>query len=302
MKHRILPDITRVGLMVIVAAVLLFASTPLALLLGEPALAPWGMFTGVSALGVALSHVFRRAMFPYVDLKDVATTAKQSPAGAGLLFMGVCFVLGCLLLVMGGAARAQELPPGAVQYLPTLKAEQTAHWPDVPVPSVLAGQVEQESCISLKHPRCWNPRAELRTDRERGVGFGQITRTSRFDALAEMRAQFPKELGDWSWDSANLYDPARQLRALILMDLRNFRVITDTASPVERLAMALTAYNGGLGGLTSDRRLCAGTKGCDPSRWFGHVERTSLKSRVAATGYGKSFFAINREYAPAMDT
>ena len=46
----------------------------------------------------------------------------------------------------------------------------------------------------------------------------------------------------------------------------------------------------------SDRRVCQATAGCDPGRWFGHVEKTSLKARAAIKGYGKSFFDINREY------
>jgi len=201
-----------------------------------------------------------------------------------------------LLLLVVTCASAQVVPENAKRYLPSLKQEQVRYWPTLTRPSMLAGQVEQESCISLKHPRCWNPRAELRTSRERGVGFGQITKTAKFDALAELRAQFPRELGDWSWNSATLYDPSYQLRALILMDLRNYKNIVGVRDPHERLAMTLSAYNGGLGGLMSDRSVCSATPGCDPSRWFGHVERTSRKSRVRLPGYGKSFFDINREY------
>lgn len=300
MKQRVPMDVMRVASMIAVAVALLFGSTPLALVVGEPALAPWGMLAGLSTFGVALSHVFRRALFPYLDLKEVAIRAQAHPVGAGLVFMGVCAVLASLLLLMGTAAKAGELPPGAVQYMPTLKAEQVAQWPGMPLPSALAAQVEQESCVSLTSARCWNPRAELRTSRERGVGFGQITRTSRFDALAELRAQFPEQLRGWSWSSSTLYDPAYQLRALVLMDYRNWRVITGAATDTDRLAMTLTAYNGGLGGLVSDRRMCAATRGCDASRWFGHVERTSMKSRTAVAGYGRSFFDINRAYAPTI--
>lgn len=300
MKHRLPMDIWRVAVMLVVAVVLLFGSTPLALLVGEPALASWGMLAGLATFGVALSHVFRRALFPYLDLKEVSIRAQVHPVGAGLVFFGVCLVIASLLLLMGSTAKAGELPPGAVQYMPVLKAEQRTHWPDMPVPSALAAQVEQESCVSLTSTRCWNPRAELRTSREQGVGFGQVTRTSRFDALSELRAQFPEQLRGWSWSSASLYDPAYQLRALVLMDLRNWRVITGAATPGDRLAMALTAYNGGLGGLNSDRRMCAATRGCDPGQWFGHVERTSMKTRTVAKGYGRSFFDINRAYAPAI--
>ena len=164
------------------------------------------------------------------------------------------------------------------------------------MPSALGAQVEQETCPSLKHPRCWSPRAELRTSRERGVGLGQITRTDRFDSLAEMRAQFPRALADWSWTGESLYDPRLQLRGLVLMGWRNWRALADVPAVGERLAMSLASYNGGLGGLASDRRVCAATPGCDPGRWWGNVERTSLKAKTAVAGYGKSFFEINREY------
>jgi len=82
----------------------------------------------------------------------------------------------------------------------------------------------------------------------------------------------------------------------VLKDLQGFGLVLGTASPADRLAMAFAAYNGGGGGLASDRRACAGTHGCDPGKWFGNVERTSLKAKAAVPGYGQSFFQINRDY------
>lgn len=105
LKKRILADAVRVTVMVVVAVVLLVASTPAAQVLGEPALAPWGMFAGLAVFGVALSHVFRRALFPYLDLRDVAYRAMTAPAGAGLVFLGVCVVLASMLVLMGGVGR-----------------------------------------------------------------------------------------------------------------------------------------------------------------------------------------------------
>lgn len=296
MKQRMGPDAMRVVVMIVVASVLLFLSTPAAVLLHEPALAAWGMYAGLAVYCAALSHVLRRAFFPYLDLRDVAYRAIAHPVGAGLVFVGVCVVLYGLLGLVGNAAHAGTVPANAATYLPALQAEKARLWADGPPTSVFAAQVEQETCISLTHSRCWSPRAELRTSRERGVGLGQITRTSRFDSLAEMRQQNAKELAGWSWDDDSIYDPKYQLRALLLMDKRNHNAITGTLRPQERVTMALVAYNGGLGGLNSDRRVCAATPGCNPGIWFGHVELTSLKARAAASGYGKSFFAINREY------
>jgi membrane-bound lytic murein transglycosylase MltF len=42
------------------------------------------------------------------------------------------------------------------------------------------------------------------------------------------------------------------------------------------------------------------TKGCDPEKWFGNVEKTSLKAKTAVKGYGQSFYQINRGYVRSI--
>lgn len=208
-------------------------------------------------------------------------------------------ILLCLLALFASQVMGGDIPTGAVTYLPTLVSTQQEIWPDAPMPSFLAAQVEQESCITLTHPKCWNPRAELKTSRENGIGFGQFTRayradgSIRFDTISEL-AIAHKSLRGWNWERR--YDPHYQLTAIVEMDRALYARQRDTATDQDRLSFALSAYNGGPGGVLQDRRLCANTKGCDPSRWAGHVERTSLKKKVANKGYGKSFFEINREY------
>jgi len=186
-----------------------------------------------------------------------------------------------------------DLPPLAVQYLPVLAAEVRQHWPDAPYKPTFAGQVEQETCISLKHKRCWSPQAELKTSREYGFGLGQITITSRFDNFKEAKKLHPS-LKDWSWD--NRYNAQYQLRTLVLTDRFNHGKFSWAYSPQERMAFTFAAYNGGLGGVLSDRTVCRTDPSCTDSKWFGHVEFYSKKSKVTASGYGKSFFEINREY------
>lgn len=290
-------DIARVAGLFFVATLLVMVSAPLAELIGEPAYAPWLLFSGLALYGAALSHILRRTMFPYIDLGAYARDARDNRnAGSGMVFLGVCIVLSAFILLMGNVVHAEELPANAKLYLPMLKAEQQALWADMPKPSAFAAQVEQETCISLKSARCWSPRAELRTSRERGVGLGQITKTARFDALGEMVASNKTALSGWGWDSASLYDPRFQLRALVLKDKQGWSVIHGAASDSDRLAFTFASYNGGIGGVMSDRKLCQATRGCDAGRWFGHVERTSLKAKTVAAGYGKSFFEVNREY------
>ncbi len=192
------------------------------------------------------------------------------------------------------------IPVLAQIYLPLLIAAQTQYWPDVPQPHTMAGQVEQETCISMTHRKCWNPRAELKTSREYGFGLGQLTAayradgSVRFSAFGDARA-LHRDLKGWTWEER--YDPKRQLAALVLMDRSLYARLSPLAA-TERDAWAFTlaAYNGGTSGLLKDRLLCEQKQGCDPRRWFGNVEWTSVKAKTVASGYGKSFFEINREY------
>lgn len=293
--HTIKSDLLRVGLIMTLAVVLLVTAEPAAHLFGQPAFAVWGMFAALSLFGVALAHLLRRLSFSYIDMRFHANNAKRSAEGSGLIFLGVCLVIASFISLLGNVVHAAALPANAHKYLPLLKEEQSTHWPNAPLPSAMAAQIEQETCISLTSKRCWSPRAELKTKREQGVGFGQITRTSRFDAMAELKVSYLKQLKNWSWED-NLYDPRYQLRAVVLKNLQNWQLIVDAASTLDHLAMMFVAYNGGHGGLLSDRQLCRGTANCNPDVWFGNVERTSLKAKHTSAGYGKSFFEINREY------
>lgn len=201
-------------------------------------------------------------------------------------------------------AQAQDartfVPSGARVFAPVLVEKQRQVWPRAPEPWTLAGLVEQESCISLTHSRCWNPRAELRTHREYGFGFGQVTvayradGSERFNVFNDLRAQHAS-LRDWTWE--NRYDPGFQLTAIVEMNRGLWlRIAANPGATVtDQWAFVLSSYNGGVAGLLQDRRLCANSRGCDPDRWFGHVETHSLKSRVPQPGYGgRSWFDINR--------
>ncbi len=212
---------------------------------------------------------------------------------ASLFWMGWACLPSAPLASQVKVAPAQQVPPNAEKYAPTLVVEQRGHWPTAVQPFTMAGQVEQETCISLKSSGCWNPHTELKTSREYGFGLGQVTITSSFNAFNEERALDPS-LKNWQWNDR--YDPQMQLRGLVLKDRQLFIMVQGAASDEDRLAFAYAAYNGGMGGVLSDRRVCAATPQCDSRRWFGQVEHTSLKARAAVTGYGQSFFNINREY------
>lgn len=248
---------------------------------------------------VTAAHLGRKALtdYPEADQRRLFTKAGESPVGAGLALIALAIVFVGLLLVFAPRAHAGTLPAGFHTYGPVLKAEQRQFWPDHPDPAALAALVEQESCVSLKSPKCWNPGARLKTDREEGAGMGQITRayradgSMRFDALADLRDQYDAELGALSWDS--IYQrPDLQLRALVLMS-------RDAARPFRASAAWLhfgdAGYNGGVAGVQKERRACKLSAACDPAQWFGHVERHCLKSRQPLYG-GRSACDINREH------
>ena len=209
-----------------------------------------------------------------------------------------------LLLVLTFAAFAAVpstfRPAQAVDMVPQLVEAQRDLWPAAPEPWTLAGLVEQESCISLTHRKCWNPYAELKTSREYGFGLGQITRayradgSVRFDKFQELRDTYPA-LAGWAWQDRFRAD--YQLKAMVSMTQGLWSRTEWAATDRDQWAFVLSAYNGGLGHVFQDRRLCAQKDGCDPARWFDNVELDSVKSRRELVGYGgQSPFSINRKY------
>ncbi len=276
----------------IIAALLSFESDPdggLSTLLGGLA-----VLQGVWAVGA--SHWARKALmdYPEADMRSLFRKAGQSPTGAGLALIALAVMFVGLLVVFAPRAHAGELPPGALKYGPMLKTEQMRYWSDHPDPAILGALVEQESCVSLKSARCWNPAAKLKTDREEGAGMGQVTRayradgSLRFDTLTDLSKRYAP-LADWSWDNAYTR-PDLQLRAVVLLS-------KESAAPFRAAPAMLefgdAAYNGGIGGVQRERRACQMTKGCDAGKWFGHVEAHCLKSRQPLYG-SRSACDINR--------
>lgn len=256
--------------------------------------------TGIVVL--TLCHWARKAYLDYGDDTDMRQLFAKAQPGHALVAIAIFFL--AFALVFSGRANAQDLrtylPPAAKQYLPTLGAELDTHWPDSPRRGYVAALIEHESgCFSMPR-KCWNPKSRLKSAREEGAGFGQITRayradgSERFDALADLVDRFPALKG-WTW--ANVYDrPDMQLRAVVIMTREGYQSFILVAHDAdEALAFSDAAYNGGRAGLQKERRACGLKPGCDPGRWFGHVEHLCMKSRAPLYG-SRSACDINRHH------
>ena len=285
------------------------------LLLGLSAVALWyslrtdpdnGMATTLGALAIvqgvwaisAAHYLTRKTVADYkeADQKTLFGKAGEHPIGAGLALvaLAIIFLAGCI--VFAPRAHAQ-VPAGFYTYRPILAEEQRKYWPEHPDLPALAGLVEQESCISLRSSRCWNPAARLKTAREEGAGMGQVTRayradgSLRFDSLAEAVDRYGSDLAGLSWGTVYAR-PDLQLRTMVLMS-------RDTAKPFVHtkgwLHFGDAGYNGGVTGVKKERRACAMTEGCDPALWFGNVEKHCLKSRRVLYGT-RNACDINREH------
>lgn len=180
-------------------------------------------------------------------------------------------------------------------YFSTISWAFDTAWPQAQVRSILAAQIEKESR--------WKPNAELcvprpSCSREHGIGLGQFTITPAFNVFVEVSAMHPLLKG---WKPSEYRDPKKQILAMVVKNRMHYLQCEKIMAGREEVAACMaSSYNGGHGGVLADRRLCQNTKGCDGSRWFGHVETTSLKAKTPLQGYGQSFFQINRQYATGV--
>jgi len=195
-----------------------------------------------------------------------------------------------LLLISGLALAGNDfIPPQAFTHKDTIKNELDIYFPSIPNYNYVPALIEHESCISLKHSRCWNSTSELRSKREQGLGLGQTTRafredgSVRFDILTDMRKKYINELKEANWETFK-YRPDLQIRLTVLLLKENYKGLRDVPDPMIRLQMTDVAYNGGIGWVQRERRACGLAKECDPNIWFNNVERYCVRSKKAIYG------------------
>ena len=181
---------------------------------------------------------------------------------ATLALAGICFFGGMLF----GHLQAAEVPQAAHKYRGELTRNARLAWGlDAPI-ATFAAQVHQES----------------------GWKANAISRVG-----AQGLAQFMPATADWiggivpALAARQPDNPTWALRAMTTYDRWLWERIA-AESDCERMAMVLSAYNGGLGWLLKDKAL-AQASGSTRMRWWGEVERYN-------GGRSRAAFAENRGY------
>lgn len=228
-------------------------------------------------------------------------TPKQT-AVFGIVFILVMFVV---VFITASVANAQDpkkyIPPKAFDYRDTLFQEVNRYVPEIPDYNFIPSIIEHESCISLKHSKCWSPNAELKTSREQGVGFFQLTRawnpdgSLRMDTIQGLKNRYTTHLKELTWN--NVKDrPDLQFRAGILLMMENLNKLDMIEDPTEKMAFLAAMHNGGNWPI-KERRTCGLKAGCDPQKWFGNVENACMRSKKPMANYGnRSICDIAKAY------
>lgn len=189
------------------------------------------------------------------------------------LFWGLGFWLAFLLwlyvFALTGSALAAEttIPRAALQYRAPLIRTARAVWGlDAPV-AVFAAQIHTESR--------WNADAKSPVGAQGLAQFMPQTAAWLPSAFPETGKPMP-------------FNPGWAMRALCSYDKWLWDRVPDTASDFERMAFALSAYNGGLGWVQRDRKLARQQK-IDERRWFNAVATVNA-------GRSKAAWKENRNY------
>ena len=177
--------------------------------------------------------------------------------------------LACLFLIVRCAhAEPAGAPPASRQYQRTLTREARVLWGlDAPV-AVFAAQIQAESA--------WNPGICSKF----ACGLAQFTPTT----AQWISGAYPSQLGE-----DQPFNPQWAIRALVTYDHYLYTPIRGASTDCDRLAFALSEYNGGPEWLQRDIEMCAGKDGCDATRWFGGVAEVNA-------GRGLPFWKENRGY------
>lgn len=234
----------------------------------------------------------------------------ESNSGKDKLFKtivpAIIIILGLLVFSVTNTAHSQNvnsyIPERAFEHRDELYDSIIRNVPELPDYNYVGALIEHESCISLKHSRCWSATSELKNSREHSIGFFQIARafnpngSTRMDTLTGMKNKYKTRLHEASWD--NLKDrPDLQMDVGTLLIAENYRRYPMAANDLERMAFQDAAYNGGPGWVQKERTACSLVKGCDDTKWFDNTEKHCMRSKKPIPAYGgNSICDISRRH------
>ena len=199
--------------------------------------------------------------------------------------------LTAVLMILMVTTSWASLPERSRPYIPILREQIGKHWPAMPLRHIPAGQVEQESG--------WKERATLKTSRELGRGFGQLTITYRADGSERFNTYRDavrfKALRGWDWRN-DPYNVRYQLAYVVLQDRANFGQMGALGfiDAAETWKAALVCYNAGPGRVLN-RRAVALAKGMPHDRWTGGLDR-AYSQKEAVMLYGRPLYEAVNEY------
>jgi len=166
----------------------------------------------------------------------------------------------------GRELAAEQIPHAAAQWRrPLIREARTAWGLTAPVAD-FAAQIHQESG--------WRHDALSRVGAQGMAQFMPATASWIVSAYPDLGPAVP-------------LNPQWSIRAMVRYD-RHLWERVEAATPCDRMAKALSAYNGGLGWVMRDEA-SAVTAGLDPMRWWGHVESVNA-------GRSKANWRENRGY------
>lgn len=174
---------------------------------------------------------------------------------------GVGFGVGAFIVLVGLAslARAEAIPAEALRHRAELtRCGRYAFGLSAPV-ATLAAQVHQESR--------WRENAVSPVGARGLAQFMPATSKWIADMVPELADNAP-------------FNPGWALRALAEYDKWLWDRVAGRDA-CQRMAMALSGYNGGLGWVQRDKGLAV-KNGADPLVWFGHTERFNAGRSAAA--------------------
>ena len=207
-------------------------------------------------------------------LRDIGAAA----LAVGLALLAVCLVAGC----DRRPGETAQAPAAEVPASPPAEAAAAA----APVVRGIPAAALRYRAELIRNARAiWGLSAPVAT-------FGaQVHQESGWRATvkspvgAQGMAQFMPATADWisklfpELAANEPYNPSWALRALVTYDRWLWERI-EAATPCDRMAMALSAYNGGLGWVRRDRQRAVGL-GLAPDVWWDNVE-TCNAGRSAA--------------------